>query len=405
MSPGLRGRRWLQWGVRIVHVSDCYAPRVGGIESQVEDLATHQGAAGHAVHVLTATALAADAVEVLEGGRSRYRTTTTQAHGVRVHRIASPVTFGLPVHPNGRALVRRALEILQPDVVHVHAGVVSPFAFDGARAARELGLPLAITWHCMLDGVEPAVRLGARAGGWDEARLAPSAVSTVAAERVAHALRRDDVTVLPNGLDLMPWRAAAATPVAASEPGLLRVVATQRLAPRKRAVPLVQLVGAAAERLGRDERGRPRIRLSIAGSGPAEAAVRAEIAAAGLEDVVTLLGRVPRDVLPTLYRDQDVFVAPARLEAFGIAPLEARAAGLAVVANAGTGIGEFVTDGIDGLLRTGDAGLTEALVELATDPHLLVRIREHNARVAPAVGWTEVLARADELYARARRLI
>ncbi|TDE97598.1 glycosyltransferase family 1 protein [Occultella glacieicola] len=389
--------------MRIVHVSDCYAPRVGGIESQVEDLATHQGAAGHAVHVLTATALGRDAVEQ---GRSRYRTTTTEAAGVRVHRIASPVTFGLPVHPSGRALVRRALEILRPDVVHVHAGVVSPFAFDGARAARDLGLPLAITWHCMLDGVEPAVRLGARAGGWSEAALAPSAVSTVAAERVAHALRRDDVTVLPNGLDLAPWRAAARGtpgPVAPADPGVLRVVATQRLAPRKRAVPLVRLVGAAAETLGRDGRGRPRIRLSIAGSGPAEAALRAEIAAAGLEDVVTLLGRVPREVLPTLYRDQDVFVAPARLEAFGIAPLEARAAGLAVVANAGTGIGEFVADGVDGLLRTGDAGLTGALVDLASDPGLLARIREHNARVAPAVGWPDVLARADELYMRARR--
>ena len=41
--------------MRIVHVSDCFAPRTGGIETQVGDLARHQARAGHEVHVLTAT--------------------------------------------------------------------------------------------------------------------------------------------------------------------------------------------------------------------------------------------------------------------------------------------------------------------------------------------------------------
>ena len=41
--------------MRILHVSDCYAPRTGGIESQVRDLARAQVQAGHEVHVLTAT--------------------------------------------------------------------------------------------------------------------------------------------------------------------------------------------------------------------------------------------------------------------------------------------------------------------------------------------------------------
>ena len=41
--------------MRILHVSDCYAPRTGGIETQVRDLARAQAAQGHDVHVLTAT--------------------------------------------------------------------------------------------------------------------------------------------------------------------------------------------------------------------------------------------------------------------------------------------------------------------------------------------------------------
>ena len=36
-------------------VTDCYPPRVGGIESQVRDLSRHLVAAGHEVEVFTAT--------------------------------------------------------------------------------------------------------------------------------------------------------------------------------------------------------------------------------------------------------------------------------------------------------------------------------------------------------------
>lgn len=387
--------------VRIVHISDCFAPRVGGIESQVRDLGINQAAAGHAVHVLTATALSAEAPSPTG---NRYRTSVTEADGMRVHRLASPLTFGVPVHPRGRALITRALKILRPDVVHVHAGVVSPFAFDGARAARALGLPLAITWHCLLDGVTGPMSLGARVLGWSQAPFAPSAVSTVAAERVGQALGRDDVTVLPNGLDLDPWRAAAAGAEPSPAPGVLRVVATQRLAPRKRAVPLVRILGRVHQRVGRDQDGAPRVHLTIAGEGPAAGSVRAQIAAQGLDEVVSVLGRVPRELLPTLYRAQDVFFSATNLEAFGLAALEARAAGLAVVAAADTGIAEFVQHGVEGLLALNDRGLEEMLVRLATEQGLLATITEHNRHRPPALGWAQVLQQADALYARAQAL-
>jgi len=384
--------------VRIVHISDCYAPRVGGIETQVQDLATHQAARGDAVHVLTATALPRGAEAQ---GRNRYRASTTESLGLRVHRLASRTTFGLPVHPLGLWLIRRALRMLKPDVVHVHAGVVSPFAYDGARAARSLGLPLAITWHCMLDGVESLVSAGAKATGWDDAPFAPSAVSTVAAERVADALNRSDVSVLPNGLDLAPWTAAAANPVPAASSGTLRVVGTQRLAPRKRAMPLVMAVARAHEALGRHPDGTPRIRLTLVGGGPAEGQVRAEVQARRLEDVVTVMGKVPRTLLPTIYRDQDVFVSPSVLEAFGIAALEARASGLAVVGRAGTGLDEFVEDGANGFLVPSDEAMSRTLVRLASERELLDRVRATNAATPPVVAWPDVLVVADELYRRA----
>ena len=393
----------------VAHVSDCYPPRTGGIESQVSDLAARQAAAGHRVHVLTAT---------LGEGGERAGVVDVE-HGVHVHRLGARMPFDLPVNPAQARLIDEALRAVRPDVVHVHAGVLSPFAFDGARRALAAGLPLAITWHCMLDGVVPALRLGARVSGWQRAPVALSAVSGVAAARVAEVFGAA-VQVVPNGLDLERWAAGGARATegavgaaprgtagvagprdggarAAADP--VRLVATMRLAPRKRAVPLVDAVAGAVRRLPAGA-----VRLDLIGDGPDRGRVAARVAHHGLADVVTLRGRLPRAEVRAAYADADVFLAPAELEAFGIAALEARAAGLVVVARRGTGIEEFVADGVDGVLVTDDAAMADAVVRLARDHAELARMRAHNAAVLPDLGWDRVLLAAAGEYDRARSL-
>jgi len=374
--------------VRVVHVSDCFAPRTGGIETQVGDLARHQARTGDEVHVLTAT---------LGEGGERGGVVDVE-DGVHVHRLGVRLPFDLPVNPlAGPGLIRRALRGVRPDAVHVHAGVVSPFAFDGVRVATALGLPTAITWHCMLDGVAGVAGPALRRTRWARLPAALSAVSGAAAERVRTMLG-GRVDVVPNGIDTALW-----APTGPPDPDLdapLHLVATMRLAPRKRAVPLVDVVAAAAGRLPDGA-----LRLTLVGDGPARDAVRARVASAGLQDVVTLRGRLPRSEVRATYADADVFLAPARLEAFGIAALEARTAGLVVLAHDGTGVGEFVTPGVDGFLVADDAAMTDAVVRLAQDRDLLATMRRHAATVPPPFDWDHVLAAAAAQYERASRLV
>lgn len=370
----------------ITHVSDCFAPRTGGIESQVGDLAGRQVAAGHEVHVLTATL--GEAGE--RGG------VVDVENGVHVHRLGARLPFELPVNPVGPRLIRDALRTLRPDVVHVHAGVLSPFAFDGARIALDLGLPMTITWHCMLDGYVAPLRAVVGRTRWHRAPAALNAVSHEAAARVREVFGAE-VAVLPNGIDLAAWGPTEAEPV---EDGPLRLVATMRLVPRKRAVPLVELVGGAARRLGPGA-----VSLSIIGSGPAQGSVTAAVSSRGLEDVVDLRGRLTRPAVRAAYAHADVFLASAELEAFGIAALEARTAGLVVVARRGTGMAEFVEDGIDGFLVADDDEMADVIVRLAKDRELLRTIIAHNRSTPPAFGWSDVLLAADAEYARARSLV
>lgn len=375
--------------MRIVHVSDCFAPRTGGIETQVGDLARHQVRAGHEVHVLTAT---------VGAGGERGGVVDVE-DGVHVHRLGTRLPFDLPVNPvRGPHLLRSALRDVRPDAVHVHAGVVSPFAFDGVRVATALRLPTAVTWHCMLDGTVAVGRHVVPRTPWGRLPAALSAVSGAAAARVREVFGTR-VDVVPNGIDLSTWAPASGVP-ARDDTRPLRLVATMRLAPRKRAVPLVDLVAAAARRLPEGT-----LHLTLVGDGPVRDAVRGRVEAAGLEGVVDLRGRLPRSEVRALYDDADLFLAPARLEAFGIAALEARTAGLAVLAHRGTGVEEFVTDGLDGFLVADDEEMTEAVVLLARDRDLLDAMRQHAATVPPAFGWDDVLAAAEEQYERARALV
>jgi glycosyltransferase involved in cell wall biosynthesis len=85
-------------------------------------------------------------------------------------------------------------------------------------------------------------------------------------------------------------------------------------------------------------------------------------------------------------------MAPARLESFGIAALEARCAGLPVVAMTAGGVGEFVSDGREGLLVRDDAEMARAISRLATDTLLRRRIRTHNATTTTSLDWPHTLA-------------
>ena len=377
--------------MRIVHISDCYPPRLGGIETQVRALAVRQAAAGHDVHVITATPTATlrNGSEVLDG--------------VVVHRTTVRMPADIPVHPRVNAVIRELLAdggaSAGADAVHVHGGVVSPFAYPGARVARQLDLPTVVTIHGVWGGVfSPAARLADLVTGWSRWGVVLTAVSDAAADPIRRIVGPIvPVTLVPNGIDVDAWR----IPHVVGDPDEVRLVAVMRLAPRKRTMPLVSMVQEAAGLL---PAGR-RLRLTIVGDGPMAAQVRRHIERHGLtygSCVVDLAGRLTPDQVRATLAASDVFVAPATMESFGIAALEARTVGLPVLAYAETGIATFVRDEQEGLLAADDRAMTLAMARIATDDELRRRISEHNSTTEPAEAWATVLATVEAAYEQAR---
>ena len=360
--------------MRIAHVSDCYLPRTGGIETQVRGLALSQAARGDQPWVITATPAAGP----------------DPTDGIDVERLAVAMPGDLPVHPRTRAGVRTLLENHPSDVAHVHMGAVSPFAWGALRALAELRMPTVVTVHSMWGPVSR--------GGYRLARhlltrpgVVVSAVSERAAEPVSSALGVP-VAVLPNAIDPRPWRQQHPVP---RVPGRLRVVTVSRLAPRKRIGALLRVIARAQVLLGPEMR----ISLAVIGDGPQRGA--AERAARRLGIDARFLGRLAPETIRVYFAAADAYAQASILESFGIAALEARTFGLPVVARSQSGTSDFIHDGVEGLLADDDHGLAAALAELGRDPALGESIAAHNVEVPPGQTWDHACARASELYTAA----
>jgi len=122
-------------------------------------------------------------------------------------------------------------------------------------------------------------------------------------------------------------------------------------------------------------------RLLVAGDGPQRTEIEAMLAAAA-PGRVTLLGALPAERLAETYARADILVWPAVDEAFGIALLEAQAAGLPVVAGKTRGVPDIIGSGITGLLPAADDAdaFAKAVQRLIDDSELRTRMGAAAAR-------------------------
>jgi glycosyltransferase involved in cell wall biosynthesis len=233
---------------------------------------------------------------------------------------------------------------------------------------------------------------------WDRWPVAWSAVSSIAAEPLQRILGpRTPVTVLPNGADL-PGRTATDT---RRDPSHVVIATVGRLSTRKRPMALLRMLLQARARIP----DAIRLEALIAGDGPDFQLLQRFIDRHNMSGWVHLSGPINHAQIGDFYTNADFYVAPARLESFGIAALEARAAGLPVVAYAATGIADFIRHDIEGLLGGSDDDMIAHIVRLATNRSTLDRIRRHNTHNPPAITWSDVLELTDMTYARAQRII
>jgi glycosyltransferase involved in cell wall biosynthesis len=325
-----------------------------GIGFYVWNLSRYLIAQGHQVQIIT------------RGGAGR--TSREVVDSITIWRPAFLPTYPFHVHLHSM-FVDKVVRELEPevDLFHLHTPLVK---WPETRA------PALVTVHTPMKtdaGAIPAtnllgwlIKLQAPVSYQLEQRLFQRADKVVAvAQSVAQELRLYGVNprqvgVLGNGVDTTVFspcerRGSAAEPY---------VLTAGRLAPRNGLEGLLRFAELVVAQ-------QPELRFLIAGAGPLEDALRAEIARRKLEAHVTLLGHIAdRSEMLRLYQGAAAYVHAAHYEGLPTVLLEAMACGRPVVATAVSGALDVVQDQHNGLLvqPRDPQQMAGAIVRLLQDP-------------------------------------
>jgi glycosyltransferase involved in cell wall biosynthesis len=111
----------------------------------------------------------------------------------------------------------------------------------------------------------------------------------------------------------------------------------------------------------------PTLFMLVCGDGPLRGALEEQARALGVGDRVRFTGHV--DDVPVALRALDIFVQASKFESYGVALLEAKAAGAAIVATRVNEIPEILGEGTLGrMVKVGDvSAMGDEIADLATD--------------------------------------
>jgi glycogen(starch) synthase len=394
--------------MRVLILSWEYPPIVeGGLARHVRKLSEQLVRDGVEVHVVTRGGGHLDPEE--------------ERHGVIVHRVREPDfprgdvdAFIAWVDHMNEDMRAAGLELGGGfDLVHSHDWLV-------AAAARKLARRWQVPWLVTVHATEYG-----RHQGWVkkhpqshihgvERRMVRGAdrVITCSAymrEHVADAfgLAPGGVTVIPNGIDptdLQPVSDLPRLRARFAAPDEKLVLLVGRLVYEKGFHLALEAMPRLIERLGG-------VRFLVAGTGTAEAELKAQARKLALMEHGTFVGWTGDDVLHSLYRIADLCVVPSIYEPFGLVALEAMASGCpTIVADTG-GLREVVPAGqrVGLRFRARDSSSLARMAEKllgddALRDRLVAQAREHVLQFDWADVARQTAAVYDELRANLKRV-
>jgi len=275
----------------------------------------------------------------------------------------------IPSHPfpcKGQfdpTVVRRIRDLAKEtgaDIIHTHGYKADVYT---RLAMLDYGVPLVSTCHNWLDENWRTSLYGVVDRFVLRCFARVVAVSEEVRQRLLEAgVRQERIRIIPNGIDLRPFRVERGPDPAdwsADRPAVVGMVG--RLSAEK-GVDL--FLRAASQVTG----AIPHARFVVVGDGPDREQLEALIDQLRLRPIVSMLGR--RNDMPAQYASFDLLVSSSRKEGLPIAILEAMASGLPLVATAVGDVVNVVRNGETGiLLPTGEdpGALASAIANLLRD--------------------------------------
>lgn len=399
--------------MRILMVSQFYAPTVGGQERMVEDLSRELIARGH--HVAVVTLQHGDLPEVDEvSGVRVYRIKSTSARFFRGYADSTRPHAPPAVDPGATAELRRVLRLEKPDIVHGHDWLIHSFL----PLKRRGGPGLIVTLHD-----QSLVCANKRLIHKGQACTGPGPVKCLRCSAAFYGPAKGSMIAIGNRVMSRGERALVDMFLPVSQ----IVAKAARLRERRnrhRIIPnfLPEPRGPVWQEKLRD---LPPKFILFAGDVARDKGVGVLLEAHGLLDdppPLVLIGRIvdsellpnavwagrvravgpqPHGVVIDAFERCTAAVVPSLMhEAFGLVALEGMSAGRPVVASRIGGLPDIITDDKDGILvAPGDVeALRAALARILADPDLQARLGQAAELRAATFSAELIVPRVEQAY-------
>lgn len=376
-------------------LSHGYPPTISGVTLVVQKISRAMVARGYQVMVVTASD---------RGNTYRYDDQGVQV--VRIQGAHNPYWKEGPFPWVGLRTLRGLLDEFQPDILHTHENVF--FNVQVLRMRSSLKIPKVSSCYFLPRYITHYMRFGA----WGNQQLRNLiwkyiigslnrydhvifSTRSQAQEFLDHGLRVPQ-TVISNGVDTSRYnqRNGAQGEVEARyqlPPGP-RILFVGRLMKDKRIDLLVQAMAHVnAERPAH---------LLVVGRGSEQPELEQLRDSLGLHDRVHLLGFVPEEDLPGIYRASDLFAIASICEVQSIPALQAAVTGLPMAAVNAAALPELVQNGLNGFLVPPEnpQALGEAILEILRDPERYQAFSQASLQIGQPHAETATFEAYDRFY-------
>jgi 1,2-diacylglycerol 3-alpha-glucosyltransferase len=384
--------------MRILIVTETYAPNVNGSALATERLAKGLSSRGHIVSVVAPS--------------TNFRHNTSKQGKLTIYRLRSILvqkTQEFRVSPqllHAREFNDIVLEV-KPDIIHINnPGFI---AWTAISVAKDHYIPIIGTGHFMAENLTHYLRLPnqiekilntsvwkAYAKFYGRLNLIVSPTPT-AANLLKKLKVNAKIEVISNGLDLKkfnPNNKGAYLKKRFNLPKKTIILYLGRVDKEKNIDVLIE---ALANLKNRND-----FHALIVGKGKEELKLKKMAQRLDVSDLVTFAGHLPKDDLPNIYRAADIFVMPGTAELQSLVTMEAMASGLPVVGANAVALPHLIKTSRNGyLFKPGNVNDLSAKLKLLLDSSEKRRkmgkksreiIKDHDAE--------KVLEKTEKIYTR-----
>ncbi len=397
--------------LKILHILDHSIPLQSGYTFRTRNILREQRKLGwETIHVTGLKQGVSDAPMEEVDGLIFYRT-------LNGNRLAGK----LPVINQGQVIstlakrIGEVIEVEKPDILHAHSPALNGLA--ALKAAKKYGLP--VVYECRAFWEDAAVDHGTSKENGLRYKVTRKMETEVFKKAnhvttICEGLRRDIIargipntklTVIPNAVDVEHF---------SYNPPADSALQSQLQLEGKVVVGFIgsfyayEGIPLLLQALPQIKTQCPEIHLLLVGGGPQEQLIQEQVKTAGLQDCVTLTGRVPHAEVQRYYSLVDIFAYPRlamRLTDLvtPLKPLEAMAQGKIVVASDVGGHKELIEDGKNGVLFNADdaESLAREVIQLLANREQWESLKSEGLKFVTDVrNWKNSVANYQHVYTR-----